>query len=197
MLDRTVLVTGDDWTPRYKPSPPPPWKNPARADGVWPTPWSQWADSPASTEGLHIMAAGLCDDGTANGANCQSNGGFLKARFIRVEKGGQVSVWRGHHSRWLAVGAGGVLSVGVKSSVRAAHAYAWHILRRMACLPKQKKFQTITAACPDRKVPDCHLCLPKQKRSRLSPPLALLVLLLLLRAEGLHWALPPALPQDG
>jgi hypothetical protein len=92
MLDRTVLVTGDDWSARYKPSPPPPWKNPARADGVWPNPWSKWADSPAPTEGLHILAAGLCDDGTANGGDCQSNGGFLKARFIRVEKGGQVSV---------------------------------------------------------------------------------------------------------
>lgn len=94
MLDRTILITGDDVSPRYKPSPPPPWGNPLRADGVWPTPWSQWADSPYPTEGLHVLAAGLCDDGSANGANCQSNGGFLKARYIRVEKGGQVFVIR-------------------------------------------------------------------------------------------------------
>jgi len=90
MLDRTILITGDDISSRYQPNPPPPWKNPARADGVWPTPWSQWADSPYPTEGLHVMAAGLCDDGGVNGANCSSNGGFLKARYVRVEKGGQV-----------------------------------------------------------------------------------------------------------
>jgi hypothetical protein len=41
-----------------------------------------------------VLAAGLCDDGGVNGKNCQSNGGFLKARYIRVEKGGQVITYK-------------------------------------------------------------------------------------------------------
>jgi hypothetical protein len=91
MLDRTILITGDDFSRRYKPNPPPPWKNPAAGSGgIWPTPWSNWSNSPYPTEGLHVLAAGLCDDGGVNGKNCQSNGGFLKARYVRVEKGGQV-----------------------------------------------------------------------------------------------------------
>ena len=48
--------------------------NPNVTGGAWPNPWSQWANSSYPTEGLHIMAAGLCDDGGVNGMNCQSNG---------------------------------------------------------------------------------------------------------------------------
>jgi hypothetical protein len=91
MLNRTILITGTNITARYKPNPPPPWPNPARQDGVWPTPWSEWANSSWPTEGLHVLTVGLCDGGSANGANCQSNGGFMQARYVRVEKAGQVS----------------------------------------------------------------------------------------------------------
>lgn len=101
MLNRTILITGTNITARYKPSPPPPWPNPARQDGVWPNPWSAWANSSWPTEGLHVLAVGLCDGGSANGANCQSNGGLLKARYVRVEKAGQVSGKHRQTSAWL------------------------------------------------------------------------------------------------
>lgn len=91
MLDRTITVTGSDISPRYRPIPPPPWKNSANSTGGWPDPWSPYANSSYPVEGLHVLAVGICDNGTANGANCQSGGGFMISRYARVEKAGQVS----------------------------------------------------------------------------------------------------------
>lgn len=90
MLDRTILITGSDISPRYKPAPPPPWPNPNVTSGEWPDPWSPWANSSHPTEGLHVLAVGRCDNGSANGADCVSFGGYMKARYVRVEKAGQV-----------------------------------------------------------------------------------------------------------
>jgi hypothetical protein len=97
MLNRTITITGSDFSSRYKPIPPPPWPNPNVSTGVWPTPWSPWANSTHPVEGLHVLAVGRCSDGSANGADCQSAGGFLAVRYTRVEKAGQVRVGCARH----------------------------------------------------------------------------------------------------
>lgn len=90
LLNRSVVITGDPFSQRWKPLEPPPWIN--EPGPVWSSPW---ATSTYPVEGLHTLAVGVCQtdpspDGNGDGYNCKNGGGWMKMTYVRVEKGGQV-----------------------------------------------------------------------------------------------------------
>ena len=87
VLDRTVVITGSPFAPSYTTLPQPPWPNPAPGSGgTWPQPWSPWARTDFSGEGLHTLGWGYCPSAFAP---CHSAGGWIKIWYTRVDTAGQ------------------------------------------------------------------------------------------------------------